>query len=140
MSTLILNLINFSLDHRFLYRLKIKVKNKARVEGSICNAYLVEEASTFFSYYFEPHVQTRHTSIARNEEGETMTTNLGNESVLSICNIHCRKFGKIQTRYLSPEEYKVAMNYILLNCDEVQPYIEYETLNSFTILSYFMFM
>ena len=36
------------------------MKNKARVEGSICNAYLVEEASLFCSYYFEEHVHTRH--------------------------------------------------------------------------------
>ncbi|KAJ8771158.1 hypothetical protein K2173_023483 [Erythroxylum novogranatense] len=38
---------------------KKNVKNKARVEGSICNAYLVEEASTFCGHYFEPHVRTR---------------------------------------------------------------------------------
>ncbi|KAJ8773690.1 hypothetical protein K2173_006340 [Erythroxylum novogranatense] len=44
---------------RYLHHLKRNVKNKARVEGSICNAYLVEEASTFCGYYFEPHVNTR---------------------------------------------------------------------------------
>jgi hypothetical protein len=47
------------------------VKNKARVERSICNAYLVEESSNFFSYYFGPDVQMRHTNVARNEEFST---------------------------------------------------------------------
>ena len=31
--------------------------NKAKVEGSICNAYLVEEATSFCSYYFEDYVR-----------------------------------------------------------------------------------
>ena len=42
---------------RFLHSLKQKVKNKARVEGSICEAYLVEETSTFASFYYPNHVE-----------------------------------------------------------------------------------
>ncbi|XP_042459089.1 uncharacterized protein LOC122042829 [Zingiber officinale] len=42
------------------------VHNKARVEGSICNAYLVEEASSFCSYYFADNVKTRHRKVPRN--------------------------------------------------------------------------
>jgi hypothetical protein len=42
-----------------LFNLKKKVKNKAHVEASICEAYIVEEISTFISYYFEPHLRTR---------------------------------------------------------------------------------
>jgi len=37
---------------RFLKTLKDKVKNKAHVEASICQAYLLEEASTLATYYF----------------------------------------------------------------------------------------
>ncbi|XP_038680928.1 uncharacterized protein LOC119981859 [Tripterygium wilfordii] len=48
---------------RFLHSLKKKVKNKARVEGSICEAYIVEETSSFASYYFEPHVSSRRTRV-----------------------------------------------------------------------------
>lgn len=44
---------------RYLCKLKKNVRNKARVEGSIVNAYLVEEASNFCLYYFEGHVITR---------------------------------------------------------------------------------
>ena len=103
-----------------MHHLKIKVKNKARVEGSICNAYLVEEASTFFSYYFEPHVQSRTATAPRNDEGELPSEE---KLVLSICNSPGRKFGKVRTRYLTDQEWAVATNYILLNCEEVQPYI-----------------
>ncbi|XP_057775147.1 uncharacterized protein LOC130994128 [Salvia miltiorrhiza] len=44
---------------RYLGKLKKTVKNKAKVEGSITNAYLVEEATTFCSYYFKDHVKTK---------------------------------------------------------------------------------
>jgi len=36
-----------SLDYRFLHHLKWKVSNKARVEPSICYAYLMEEITNF---------------------------------------------------------------------------------------------
>ena len=39
------------------------------MESSICNAYLVEEASTFCSYYFEDHVQTKARTVPQNYEG-----------------------------------------------------------------------
>ena len=44
------------------------MKNKARVEGSICNAYLVEATSLFCSYYFEEHVHTRNKGVPRNND------------------------------------------------------------------------
>jgi hypothetical protein len=97
------------------------VKNKARVEGSICNAYLVEESSTFFSYYFGPDVETRHTNVHRNEEFSTQGEE---EHLLSVCNIRGSSLGSIQTRFLNGAELRVATNYILLNCEEVQPYIQ----------------
>ncbi|XP_075079387.1 uncharacterized protein LOC107773825 isoform X1 [Nicotiana tabacum] len=56
---------------RNLQKLKNNVRNKAQVEGSICNAYLVEEASSFCSHYFEPHVYTRHRKVPRNDDGGT---------------------------------------------------------------------
>jgi hypothetical protein len=31
--------------------------------------------------------------------------------------------GKVQTQFFTSEEFRVANNYILLNCEEVQPYI-----------------
>ena len=52
--------------------MKLNVRNKAKVEGSICNAYLVEEASSFCSYYFEDHVNTKHRNVPRNDDGRVL--------------------------------------------------------------------
>nr|GMD96778.1 uncharacterized protein LOC109190933 [Ipomoea batatas] len=41
---------------RFINHLKSKMKNKRYVEGSICDAYLIEETTYFTSFYFEDHV------------------------------------------------------------------------------------
>ncbi|RDX99035.1 hypothetical protein CR513_17970, partial [Mucuna pruriens] len=47
------------------------VKNKARVEASICEAYLVEETSTFASFYYPNKIETRRTRIPHNvDSGE----------------------------------------------------------------------
>ncbi|KAH0674535.1 hypothetical protein KY290_026642 [Solanum tuberosum] len=35
----------------------------------ICNAYIVDEGSSFCSHYFEPHVYTRHRKVPRNDDG-----------------------------------------------------------------------
>ncbi|XP_074300381.1 uncharacterized protein LOC141631640 [Silene latifolia] len=43
----------------FLNHLKRKIGNKARVEGSICNAYLLEKISNFCSLYFEKPIDTK---------------------------------------------------------------------------------
>ena len=40
-----------------------KIGNKARIEGSICNAYLLEEISNFCSLYFEDHIDTKAKSL-----------------------------------------------------------------------------
>ncbi|KAL0420330.1 UNVERIFIED_CONTAM: hypothetical protein Slati_3055900 [Sesamum latifolium] len=52
----------------FLRGLKMKVKNKAHVEASIVEAYLVEEIGLFTSQYFEPQVLCK-----RNRPAEVTT-------------------------------------------------------------------
>ncbi|KAI9083341.1 hypothetical protein K1719_034707 [Acacia pycnantha] len=44
---------------RFLRTLKHKIKNPRYVEGSIAEAYLVEEAAKFASYYYPPEMMSR---------------------------------------------------------------------------------
>ncbi|KAI9127300.1 hypothetical protein K1719_001859 [Acacia pycnantha] len=44
---------------RFLRTLKQKIKNPRYVEGSIVEAYLVEEAAKFASYYYPPEMMSR---------------------------------------------------------------------------------
>ncbi|XP_021603880.1 uncharacterized protein LOC110608905 [Manihot esculenta] len=91
---------------RYLRRLKNNVRNKARVEGSICNAYLVEEATSFCAHYFEPYVQTRHRKVPRNVDISESTKNY--EGNLSIFMQSGRPIGKRTTRYLMEDEYKAA--------------------------------
>ena len=106
---------------RYLRHLKNNVKNKARVEGSICNAFLVEEASTFCSHYFQQHVQTKHRKVPRNDfsgDGESFGGNI------SIFSHPGRAHGRVRTRHLDDREYMAAHNYILFNCTEIAPYTE----------------
>ena len=61
-----MNIIVMKYFFRYLRKLKNNVRIKAKVEGLICNAYLVEEASAFCAHYFEPQVYTRHRKVPRN--------------------------------------------------------------------------
>ena len=90
--------------YRFLHLLKKNVGNKARVEGSICNAYLVEEASNFCSHYFESHVHTRQWNVPRNDDGGVAVPIEGN---LPIFTYSGRSYGTtkpmpIEGRYDAP--------------------------------------
>ncbi|KAH6778240.1 hypothetical protein C2S51_009552 [Perilla frutescens var. frutescens] len=111
------------LQRLYLGRLKKTVGNKARVEGSICNAYLVQEASSFCSFYFEDHVSTRHRSVPRNYDGGFEMPDKDNAEALSIFKQSGRSFGKVSQRYLSSIEYEAIRVYVLLNCIEVEQYI-----------------
>ncbi|PIN09544.1 hypothetical protein CDL12_17875 [Handroanthus impetiginosus] len=73
------------------------VNNKARAEGSICKAYLIQEVGYFASYYFEPDIQSRWTRR--------------------------RPAGKCTTRYLNDAEFNAAKLHVLINCDEVQDFV-----------------
>ncbi|XP_057990748.1 uncharacterized protein LOC110633890 [Hevea brasiliensis] len=96
------------------------VKNKPKVEGSICNAYLVEEASNFCAHYFEPHVLTRDQQVPRNDDGGDDADIEGN---LLIFNYLGRPYGRAKMRVLADDEYKVAQIYVLLNCLEIDTYV-----------------
>jgi hypothetical protein len=97
------------------------VKNRSHVEGSICEAYLCQETSHFCSYYFESHVQSLRNRVGRNDDG-------GQDDIvqhtLSIFNHSGRFAGNRKSRYLDDRELDAAHLHILLNCEEVQPFIE----------------
>nr|GEW62868.1 hypothetical protein [Tanacetum cinerariifolium] len=81
---------------RYLYQLKKKVKNKARVESSICKAYIMEEIS-----HFEPHGLTNSTRVRRNDDGGNVNER---EDVLSIFKHPVRPSGNSKRRYLNDNE------------------------------------
>lgn len=102
---------------RFLHSLKKKVKNKARVEGSICQAYLLEETALFCSHYFESYVQTQNRRVPRNDDGGVSVEH----PPLSIFNHPGRPQGTCKNRFLTDEERIEIQRYVLLNCPLVDP-------------------
>ncbi|RDX77933.1 hypothetical protein CR513_41860, partial [Mucuna pruriens] len=108
----------------FLHSLKNKVKNKARVEASICEAYLVEETSTFASFYYPDKIETRRTLIPRNVdlgEGSSSTP------PISIFNYPRRPGGKAITYFLGQDDLQATHLYILLNCEHVKSCLDIYT-------------
>ncbi|XP_021618084.2 uncharacterized protein LOC110619138 [Manihot esculenta] len=106
---------------RYLFDLKKKVKNKASVEGSIVEAYLIEEISSFCSHYFEPSISTRLNRVPRNDDGGHVEP-MGRLSIFTHAG---RPFGQLEHgRMLSNEEYCAAHLYVLLNCPEIDPFID----------------
>ncbi|OIT40241.1 hypothetical protein A4A49_61018, partial [Nicotiana attenuata] len=86
------------------------------------NAYLVEEASSFCAHYFKSHVSTRHRKVPRNSDHCGVGAN-DHPGMLSIFKHVGRSFGRKKFRRLDDKEYHAARTYILLNCDEVKPYL-----------------
>ncbi|XP_025653186.1 uncharacterized protein [Arachis hypogaea] len=97
---------------------KISVKNRARVEGSICQAYLARETSSYCSYYFEPHVMSKRTRPNRNDDSGVSSS----EPTLSIFDQPGIAGGANKDRWLTSMEMKAAHLHILLNCPEVDTF------------------
>ena len=106
--------INDDLIHRFLNHLKRKVGNKARVEGSICNAYLTEEIANFCSNYFQPEVDTKSRDMGRN-----VYPDVESQHDLGVPEMFREDCGRPTTngslRWLQDIEYDRAHFYVLAN-------------------------
>ena len=102
-----------------MHDLKMKVRNKAKVEGSIAEAYIMEEISNFCSMYFEADIQTRRTQPPRNDDGGESVCSVR----ISIFNHPRPSFGCSSTRMLDDRELCATEIYILLNCAELECYV-----------------
>lgn len=96
---------------------KRSVKNKARVEGSICAAYLHRETIYFCSHYF-------NNFMLRNNRNEIEVEEERHALTLSVFSKPGRPSGKKSSQWLSDMEYKSAHVHVLINCTEVKPYLE----------------
>nr|GEV61920.1 hypothetical protein [Tanacetum cinerariifolium] len=104
--------------------MKRKIRNQAKVKGSMVESYRIEELSTFYSQYFKPIIETQLTRDFQNFAPDipyfTRT-----DSQLSIFKVPCQilyeKSGR--RRSLSDEEMHMAHNYIILSCEELHPFI-----------------
>ncbi|KAK9056386.1 hypothetical protein SSX86_027476 [Deinandra increscens subsp. villosa] len=103
-----------------LGRLKRMIRNKARVEGSIVESYLIDELSTYCSMYLEPTVKTRLNREPRNF-APNIPCSSSIDSRLSIFKHPSRRlFDKGGQRIvLTDEDRHKAHTYILFNCQEL---------------------
>ena len=107
---------------RLLGKLKQKVGNKARVEGSIAERYMEEEILNICSFYFAS--DTIHNKVRRNE----VLFDVQNSENLEVFKYPIQSLGKERTRYMNDDERELAEEYVLLNSPEVQPYLRYQNL------------
>ncbi|KAL3629962.1 hypothetical protein CASFOL_026274 [Castilleja foliolosa] len=98
---------------RFLCGLKQSVRNKARPEGSVAEAYIAKKCLTFFSMYLKG-IETRFNRDDRNNDIEF-------DDSLSIFEQKCRPVGATTLVNLSAEDFKSITWFVLQNCDEVDP-------------------
>jgi hypothetical protein len=107
----------FPVERRLL-TCKRYVRNTARPEGSIAEAYVVDECLTFCSRYFDD-VETRWNRPGRNRERDDYEA-----GDVSVFNHGVHFLGGSQ--YLEAgDDYEKMVWYVLRSSPEVQPYIEY---------------
>ena len=99
-------------------RYKRAVTQKARVEGSICSDYLSREISYFCSHYFKTFNLVPSSGL-RNDPGGSVPC-----CSLSIFNKRGRPGGSSHECYLTLEEMTSAHVHVLINTNEVKPYLE----------------
>ncbi|RDY10869.1 hypothetical protein CR513_04542, partial [Mucuna pruriens] len=106
--------------------LPVHLPYEARVGGLVqyrwmylFESLLVEETSTFASFFYLDKIETRRTRMPRNVDlGE------GSSSTLLISNFNYsgRATSKSITYFLDQVDLEAAQLYVLLNCQKVQPY------------------
>ncbi|PHT97344.1 hypothetical protein BC332_33731 [Capsicum chinense] len=97
-------------------------QKQARVEGSICQAYLAQEISYFASHYFESRVLCSNTRVGHNDD--VFEKNATHPTLLVFnypSQSYHKKYGDI--RWLDDKEVVAAQLHVLINCDEVKPFL-----------------
>ncbi|CAN6721477.1 unnamed protein product [Malus baccata var. baccata] len=107
----------YSSNLSYLQALKRYVRNKGRPEGSLVEAYLVDECLSFCSMYFRG-VESRRTRRGRNEDG----IGRGVSGGLSIFDSKGCYMGSGENVELDLNVLDQCHRYILNNCDEVNPF------------------
>ncbi|KAL3619702.1 hypothetical protein CASFOL_034614 [Castilleja foliolosa] len=100
----------------FLFGLKQSVRNKARPEGSVAEAYIAKECLTFCSMYLKG-IETRFNREDRNNDIEL-------DDSLPIFSQKCRLVGSTTYMNLSVEELKALTWFVFKNCEEVEQFLK----------------
>lgn len=107
---------------RAMHHLRLKVRNKARVEGSIVEACIVQEITNCVSLYFSDHVRTIWKKNPRYNIGGTRVQNDG--CTLDVFQYQGNLRGRGNALDLTQEELNAARLYILTNCSAVDRFRE----------------
>lgn len=103
-----------------MYYLKKKVGNKAHVEGSIAEAYLIDEISNFSSCYFGSDVETIWNQATRNDDGGEI---FSDERLSIFCHSGRVLSNAFVKRRLTEVEHRAIHKYVLFNCPEMEDLI-----------------
>ena len=102
---------------RYIKKLKDYVRNAAKPEGSIAEGYVVDEALTFCSRYFDD-VETRFNRPDRNDDGTHPSRQF------SVFESQCKPLGKRSRVLVNAKVRNSAEFYILNNSPELEPYLK----------------
>ncbi|XP_057747099.1 uncharacterized protein LOC130966327 [Arachis stenosperma] len=115
---------------RYMCTLKSYVRNRSRPEGSIAEAYLVEECLTFCSRYLHSGVQTKLNRQPRNNDEPN---NSMMETTDAFSNLFPKRGVPLGAKkgepfLLDDKSREQVHSYILLNCHKIDDYVsEHET-------------
>jgi hypothetical protein len=105
-------------QERELKKLRVIMRNKARVEGCNVEAFVCKEITNFSSKYF---------SCMNNENAHTMRYHIVKEvplSELSIFQWKGKGVGASSAHYVTNDEWNYTMLYMYTNMEKVQPYFD----------------
>jgi hypothetical protein len=105
-------------QERELKKLRVTVRNKARVKGCITEAFMCKEIMNFSRKYF---------SRANNVNAYTIRYHIVEEvplNELSIFQWKGKVVGAPSAHYVMDDEWNYTMFYMYTNMEEVQPYFD----------------
>ncbi|TVU09104.1 hypothetical protein EJB05_42545, partial [Eragrostis curvula] len=103
----------------FIQKLRKKVRNRARVEAGIVEAFLIEEATNHLSLYFKSTAPSIKNKMPRYDDG---ACTFESPCDLEIFQCPGRCISPRGTRELSKQEYKAAFLYILTNIPQMDDF------------------
>nr|GFA30598.1 hypothetical protein [Tanacetum cinerariifolium] len=100
---------------RYMKKLKGYVRNKAKLEGSIAEGYVVEETLTFSSHYFQD-VTTKFNRLDHNVDSPPLTCQF------QVFRSICKSIGLRSVIRFDAQELKKVKWYVLHNSPEIDTY------------------
>ena len=102
---------------RLLKILRKKCRNKAKIEASVAEAFILEEVSNFTTTYYKDNLPSVHNPPSRYNIDEI-------SSNLSLFKGERGRASASKIQMLQLEEWRTITLYVLLNLDEVTPYVQ----------------